>query len=203
MWMKHCTGQVTSEAGEPRPAQTHDAPLLPRKLESLRYYNLMDRAGLRFGPHFRRLQDARCGTVQDSATANLCSDTIGDEKHYHLHPTAVDAVIQSAFFAAPKGNPDSKPYRRVPTKIGTLTMHRCAPDGDMKVLTSATLPHYSGDIVGQLHQVIQDGKIVFNMEGLRLSPLQQAEAAETDISQNPARLTWGPHIDFLDAGSLI
>jgi acyl transferase domain-containing protein len=59
LWTKHCTGQVTSEAGEPQPAQTRDATPLPRKLKQHRFYRIMSNAGLRFGPHFQRLRDIR------------------------------------------------------------------------------------------------------------------------------------------------
>ncbi|KAJ5521617.1 polyketide synthase [Penicillium freii] len=201
-WVSHCTGQVMSEAGNPQTAKTDNTPL-PRKLEPARYYNFMDTAGLQFGPRFRRLENARCGTEQDSSTADMSSMTIGDEENYHLHPTAVDAVIQSAFFAALKGHPDTTLYRRAPTNIASLTVHQCEPSGDMKILTSATLPSHGGDLVGQAQQVLQNGKIIFHMEGLRMSPPQAAEAADKDISQYPARLTWGPHLDFLDDKHLI
>ncbi|WPH04990.1 polyketide synthase [Acrodontium crateriforme] len=201
MWIKHCDGQARSESSEPVTMQ--DVPFLPRKLESLRYYNHMDKAGLQFGPHFRLLQDARCGITQDIATANLRAVTTGDEEHYHLHPTTLDAVIQSVFFAALKGHADAKLYRRVPTKIGTMTLHRSSPHGEMKLLTAATLPQSTGDIIGHSQKVIQDNKVILQMDDLRLSPLQAVESAEKDMSQHPARLIWAPHIDFQDVTTLI
>ncbi|PSN69566.1 polyketide synthase [Corynespora cassiicola Philippines] len=201
MWVKHCTGQVMSESGKPHLAQTQDE--LPRKLEARRYYDLLDKAGLQFGPQFRRLQDVRCGGVRNLATANVCSDRIGDEEHYHLHPTAVDACIQSALIAGLKGTPNARSYRRVPTRINRLTMHHCVPNVDMNVMSSSEpLIQESSDIVGQVH-IIHDGQVFLHIEGLALSPLQEAKEAETENFGSTARLAWGPHIDFLDASSLI
>lgn len=137
------------------------------------------------------------------ATADVSSDTTGDEGHYHLHPTTVDACLQSAALAALKGRVEVKDYRRVPTKIDRLVMHRCHPNVDMRVSASATFIKGSRDVVGQVQQIVAEGKVVFHIEGLKLSPLEEAEAPETNSLPTTARLTWGPHIDFLDAAKLI
>lgn len=137
------------------------------------------------------------------ATADVSSDTTGDEGHYHLHLTTVDACLQSAALAALKGCVEVKDYRRVPTKIDRLVMHRCHPNVDMRVSASATFIKGSRDVVGQVQQIVAEGKVVFHIEGLKLSPLEEAEAPETNSLPTTARLTWGPHIDFLDAAKLI
>jgi acyl transferase domain-containing protein len=190
LWTKHCTGRVTSEAGEPPQAQ--DATSLPRKLERRKYYDILNRAGMRFGPHFQRFVDIRTSTVQHLATAKVSSYRSGDEEHYHLHPTTIDACIQLAPCAAVKGLVEAKYCRAVPTKIKRVTIHRCASNIEMRVSGSATV-----------QQCIANGNIVLHMEGLNLSPLEEAEATETGSLHTTARLTWGPHIDFLDAANLI
>ena len=91
----------------------------------------------------------------------------------------------------------------MPTRIDRLAMYRCDPNVNMRVSTSATFIKGSGDVVGQVQQIVADGKVVFHMEGLKLSPLEEAEAPETNSIPTTARITWVPHIDFLDASKLI
>ena len=205
LWSKHCTGQVSSTTETSRPAQTQTADLtnLPRKMDRHRFYRIMSDAGLQFGPRFQRLRGLRTGTLECLATADIDDVTIGDEKHYHLHPTIVDASLQSAALAALRGRVEAKEYRRVPTKIDWLWMRSSDPNVNLSVTTSATLVKGSHDVVGQVQEILAEGKVVFHMEGLKLSPLEEAEAPETDSLSATARLTWGPHIDFLDAANLI
>jgi acyl transferase domain-containing protein len=201
LWMKHCTGQVTSKVGEPPQAQ--DAKLLPRKLEPRKHYDIMNRAGLRFGPRFQRYTDIRTSIVQHLAAAKLCNDKSREEEHYHLHPTTIDACIQLAPLAASKGLLEVNLYRAVPTKIKKVTIYRCASDVGMSVSGSATRVKGSGDIVGRLQQCIAGGNVVMHLEGLHLSLLEEVEETETDGLHTTARLTWRPHIDFLDAANLV
>lgn len=199
VWTKHCTGQVTSEKIEV--VQTLETTSLPRKVERQKMYDVLTRAGMRYGPHFQRLEDIRTDTVDQLAAAHLSSDLCGDEEHYYLHPTVIDACIQSGPLAATKGRIEARHNRRVPTKIDKVTVHRCAPDVDIRVSASAMFVPGSGDVVSHT-QCISNGSVILDMEGTKLSSLE-AEVTVADSFQTAGRLTWGPHIDFLDVASLI
>ncbi|BCR92997.1 type I iterative PKS [Aspergillus luchuensis] len=205
-WTKHCTGQASGTAAEEE--QTRTAALrdaLPRKLQSKKYYDLMDRAGLNFGPMFKRLINIETGTGERLARAKVTTNQAGDETYYHLHPTIIDACIQAAPLAGLLGTVDAKAYRRVPTKIDRVIVRQTPTRvDDLEVSASATCVKGTGEVIGQVQQCIADGTIVMHMEGLKLSPLEEAgEAGKTDGLETTARLTWGPHIDFLDATTLI
>ncbi|KAL4744332.1 hypothetical protein BDW72DRAFT_212821 [Aspergillus terricola var. indicus] len=200
IWMKHCTGQVASEKVEPVRKPGED--LLPRKVQRRKYYDVLSRAGIGYGPHFQRLDDIRTGTVEERAAARVSSDVCGDEEHYHIHPTIIDACIQSGPLAATRGRVEAKHYRRVPTKIDRVTVHRCTADADISVAASAVFINGSDDVISRV-QCITNGHIVLDMEGAKLSPLEDAEEPGTDKPMTSARLTWGPHIDFLDVKRLI
>jgi acyl transferase domain-containing protein/SAM-dependent methyltransferase len=200
VWTRHCTGQVTSEAIEPTPVPC--TTTLPRKVERRRYYRALTQAGVGLGPRFQRFADIRTSTAQHLATVKLRSDVNEDDDRYYLHPTIVDACIQSAALAATNGRVDVKYYRRIPTKVDRVTVRRCASNSDMMVLASATFSKSSGDVVGRV-SCIAHGKTVVEMEGAKLSPLEEAEAEEADNLHITARLEWGPHIDFLNAADLI
>lgn len=232
VWTKHITGQVRASETDDIDDDDQTPPVrvgepLPRAVEAHKYYSILDRAGLQFGPHFRRLADIRTGTTQQVATARVVTTADikpedEDEDDYHLHPTAVDACIQTLFLAARKGRMDAKHCRAVPTKIRKLTMRRplCRPAGDddgvvedkmptMNVSASATVTAGSGDIVGLVQQCVVGDRVVLHMEGMTISSLEEEEAegvsdfGGADGLQTTARVLWGPHIDFLDAGKLI
>lgn len=200
IWMKHCTGQVSGDKVEPVKKPEEDS--LPRKVQRRKYYDVLSRAGIEYGPHFQRLEDIRTGTLEESAAARVTSDVCGDEEYYHIHPAVIDACIQSGPLAATKGRVEAKHYRRVPTKIDRVTVHRCAPTAAFTVSSSAVFINGSGDVISR-SQCISDGIIALDMEGAKLSPLEDAEEPGTDKPMTSARLTWGPHIDFLDVRRLI
>ncbi|KIM92741.1 hypothetical protein OIDMADRAFT_62276 [Oidiodendron maius Zn] len=204
VWTKHFTGQVTSEA-ELAQTQGQVETLLPRKMEHRKYYDMMREAGFDYGPYFQRLADIRTGTVKHMATAKvakLSSDKSADQEYYHLHPTVVEACMQSTLLAATDGRIGGKYYRKVPTKIDRLIMRRSASDVVTRIAASATFTPGSREVVGEV-QYIDNGHIVLHIEGLRFTSVEEPENSEKDGHHNTARLTWGPHIDFLDAASLI
>lgn len=211
LWNKHCEGQITCASSSQPAAEAQDtAWLLPRKVIQDRFYRIMCEAGLTFGPRFQRLRDLRTGAAEAIATAEISKETMGDEEHYHLHPTVVDACLQSAALAAFKGRVEAKDYRRVPTRIERLTIMRSStPDVDMRVTASATVTPGSREVVSRVQQIIagERGEVVFHLEGLKLSPLEEAEITSEEETNNglptTARAEWGPHIDFLDAAKLI
>jgi acyl transferase domain-containing protein/phospholipid N-methyltransferase len=198
VWMKNCSGQVSSEAGEPA---VQKLPLLPRRVKTNNLYSSMDQGGLRFGPTFQRLADVRTDTVEGLATANVLELEIADEKHYHIHPTIVDACIQVAPVAAFKGLVLAKHYRRVPTKIDSLTIRRITSSAGIALSASATYIKGSGEVIGQTQQLVVDGKVSIQIEGLKISPLEEVESVSSETLQNTARFVWKPHLDFLDASS--
>ncbi|KAH0435679.1 polyketide synthase [Colletotrichum camelliae] len=222
VWTKHCSGEATSEDLEPEKAP--ETVQLPRKVDRRKYYDVLSRAGIGYGPKFQRLDDIRTGSLQSLSAARLPKNPCGDEKFYHLHPAVIDACIQSGPVAATRGHIEAKHYRRVPTKIERVTVHRIDPEVDMRASASAVFVKGSGEVISHI-QCIADGKVVLDMQGAKLSPLEEAATAETAVGTasvedgedinavaapkalteelTTSRLTWSPHIDFLDANKLI
>ncbi|KAF4976126.1 hypothetical protein FZEAL_7145 [Fusarium zealandicum] len=222
VWTKHCSGEATWE--ELGSEEAPDTTPLPRKVERRKYYDVLGRAGIGYGPKFQRLDDIRTGSLESVSAARLSKNPCGDEHHYHLHPAVIDACIQSGPLAATRGHIEAKHYRRVPTKIDRVVVHRVDPDVDMRAAASAVFMKGSGEVISRV-QCIANGRIVLDMQGAKLSPLEEAAAAEAtaEAASNghggeaeaaaapkalteeltTSRLTWSPHIDFLDANKLI
>ncbi|KAL7916704.1 polyketide synthase [Trichoderma velutinum] len=201
VWMKHCSGQVTFDLDEPEPVE--DVQLLPRRLPMRILYDCMDKAGLRFGPLFQRLSDVRTGTVQGLATGNLVDLEIDDDEEYHLHPTVIDAALQLAPIASFRGRIKSSLYRRVPTHINNLIVHRPISRGGITLWASAESAGGSGEVVSQKQQIVVGGKVALHIDGLRISRLEDVETVSSESLQNTARFVWRPHLDFLDKTNLI
>ncbi|OAQ63678.2 polyketide synthase [Pochonia chlamydosporia 170] len=226
IWTKHCSGEVTVSSTEPETAPDPNIAMLPRKVDRRKYYDVLNRAGISYGATFQRLNDLRTGTLEGIAAASLDNISCGDEEHYNLHPAIIDACIQSGPVAAMMGKIEEKHYRRVPTKIGRIVVHRVDPDMNMNFRAAAFASFVKGSSqVSSRIQCISNGKILLDMQGAILSMLEtddaetaaiaaEGEADETMRGSDAApkalaedlitsRFTWAPHIDFLDCHKLI
>ncbi|UKZ48040.1 hypothetical protein TrVGV298_002276 [Trichoderma virens] len=201
VWMKHCSGQVTFEVDEPEPVE--NLQLLPRRVPKRILYNCMDMAGLRFSPLFQRLSDVRTGTVQGQATANLIDLKIVDNEHYLLHPAVIDVALQLAPIAPFRGRIKSNLYRRVPTHINSLIVHRPVTKGDIALSTSAESSGGTGEVVSQKQQIVVGGRVTLHIDGLKISQLEDVETVSNESLQNTARFVWRPHLDFFDTANLV
>ncbi|KAF5019294.1 hypothetical protein F66182_8712 [Fusarium sp. NRRL 66182] len=225
VWIKHCSGEAMAEDLTPeKPSTLAETELLPRKVQRRKYYDVLSRAGIGYGPKFQRLQEITTGSLESVSAARLSRNPCGDEHHYHLHPAVIDACIQSGPLAATQGHIEAKHYRRVPTKIDRVVVHRVDPDVDMRAAASAVFIKGSGEVISRIKCIAND-RIVLDMQGAKLSPLEEADAAEvpvvTTATENgdkedaevapkalseeltSSRLTWSPHVDFLDTSTLI
>ncbi|KLJ11109.1 hypothetical protein EMPG_09776 [Blastomyces silverae] len=200
-WQKHFTGEVTTDKAELSPTSP-EIPSLPRSVNQRKYYDAFARVGMGYGPYFQLLDSITTGTVETMLAGKIFRSTAGDENHYPMHPTRIDAALQSAAVAAIKGRIEDKLFRRVPTKIETLTVHRCDADTNLQLVTSSAVIKGSGDVVSQI-QCSAGGKVALDIENITFAVLQEVEAMEGDKPLTTARLAWGPHIDFLDIKGLI
>ncbi|KAG5978870.1 Type I Iterative PKS [Claviceps digitariae] len=220
LWIKHCGGEVTILDTEPKKAFV--AALLPRKVEHRRYYDVMSRAGIQYGPMFQRLRENRTWTLEGVSTALISRYPLSDEEHYQLHPAIIDGCIQTGPVAAARGNIDVKHYSTVPKRVKRIVVHRVDPETDLRAAAAASFIKGSGEVTSTI-QGAGNGKIVFEMEEAISSPLQTETGADADAELASAnevegtdavpealiedlvtsRITWAPHIDFLDANSLI
>lgn len=200
MWVKHCVGEVTT--GPARPAEAARVPSLPRKLERKKVYDILGKAGMQYGPHFQRLDNIRAGTLERKSASHLSHELNGDERHFHLHPAVIDAALQSGLIACRYGKIDSKNSRAMPTLLESVTIFRCDPEADIKVTADTNVHAGTGEISGQF-QCIADGQVILDMPMARFTPLEDGETQSEHHLPITARVSWRPHLDFIDAASLI
>lgn len=195
IWTKHCSGEVRSHSEAFGDAEKKAT--LVRKVSTRRCYEGLARSGLNFGPCFQRLKDVRSDTVRQEATSEVVAkETDGND--YHLHPTVIDASLQLLSVAASKGYDGSSTKMMVATSIEEMCIHRCYED--VQVQASA---YYTpnGSIIGSGQCVTANGMIFLRSSGIRLSVLDDQDSGKAE--EATALMEWNPHIDFLNAKTLI
>ncbi|KAJ3955154.1 hypothetical protein N0V92_008317 [Colletotrichum tropicale] len=203
-WTKHCVGQVKAlerngldVAGE--------IPNMARSVGSRKAYNMMQQAGLCYGPNFQALQDIMTGTVDPTAAAKVyrpkfCAESPSKMARYHLHPILVDACLQILSLAATKGY-TKKHGMVIPTLIEEIKVYRTETDID---ISSSASVNGVGAIVGRADCVDSAGETVLQMKGACLSPLPgQETSADAKDTHPTARYQWTPHIEFQDEATLV
>nr|ALQ32960.1 putative polyketide synthase [Fusarium scirpi] len=195
-WTKHCSGEATSH--RERSGDTNDQDQFLRKVDASRCYESMARSGLRFGPEFQRLNDIRADTIDQRAQSKAIGRP-GDDVNYHLHPTIIDASLQLLSVAVSRGFAERFDKTMVPTDIDEMCIYRAAATGEFTVRANASYTA-TGSVLGGGHIVDSQGQPVLQSQGIRLTTVGE-QSGGTD--EPTAQSEWAPHIDFLDAKSLI
>ncbi|KAJ4364877.1 hypothetical protein N0V95_000627 [Ascochyta clinopodiicola] len=200
-WSKHCVGQV-SVVPSAEPTQAEKAKSLPRKLDTFKVFNTLAKAGMQYGPAFQRLDQISAATLETRAVSSLTNDLNGDENRYHMHPTIIDAALQMGLVAARSGKLDVSNCAAMPTLIEEVTIFRVAPEAKLSVAASTNVQPGSGEIRGNF-QVIANGKAVLNMTNASFTSIEQGDKDVVHKLPISARINWKPHVDFVNATSLI
>lgn len=193
-WVKHCEGSVKALE-----QQLHQAPntmALDRKLSAPRWYEIMARVGLVYGPSFQGIDSLEASPVQRRAIGGLRETVAGEgQKPFVFHPTTMDACFQLVIAAGAQGLSRNLTQLSVPTLIEEMDVYHHTAD---RMIAEAWVGPDSAD-VGIL--CMSGGQVALRVKGARLSPLDNDGAVDAD-RHKAARLEWHPDLDFLDAGSL-
>ena len=200
-WSKHCVGQVSAKPSA-RPAQTGEVKSLPRKLDTFKVFNTLAKAGMQYGPAFQRLNQISAGALETRAVSTLTNDLNGDEEKYHMHPTVIDAALQMGLVAARSGKLDASNCAAMPTLIEEVTIFNSVSETEMFVAASTIVQPGSGEIRGRF-QVIANGKVLLDMPKAAFTSIQHGDKDVVHKLPITARISWKPHVDFVDVASLI
>jgi acyl transferase domain-containing protein len=196
-WTKHCFGEAMSH-GESLGAAESQCPFL-RKVDTSRCYESLARSGLRFGPEFQRLDEIRADTMEQRAQSRA-SGKSGDEVCYHLHPTVIDASLQLLSVAVSRGFADRFDKTMVPTYIDEMCVYRSAVTGHFNIRADASYTS-PGSVLGSGQALDSKGCLVLSSSGIKLTTVGEQNGGKS--VEPTARSEWAPHIDFLDAKTLI
>lgn len=211
-WIKHCAGQVSAVASTASESVSPDySESQPRKLETEKVFAILAKAGMQYGPAFQRLENITASTLEPKAVGKVTNGDDdaknSDQDKYHLHPTVIDAALQMGLVAVRSGKLDARNCAAMPTLIHEVSIFRTSPSDEMVVVAAAlndgAQTANSSEITGKFH-VISNGKAVLNMPKATFTRIQQGQDKES-VNRLPitGRVAWSPHIDLLDAASLI
>ncbi|EMD88582.1 hypothetical protein COCC4DRAFT_154765 [Bipolaris maydis ATCC 48331] len=200
-WVKHCVGRV-SAVPSTGPKQAEEVKSLPRKLDTFKVFNTLAKSGMQYGPAFQRLDQISADPLETRAVSSLTKNLNGDENKYHLHPTVIDAALQMGLVAARSGKLDASNCAAMPTLIEEVTIFRSNPEAGMFASALTHVQPGSGEIRGRF-QVLADGKAVMDMPKAAFTPIEQGDKDVMHKLPISARLSWQPHVDFVDVASLI
>jgi SAM-dependent methyltransferase len=188
-WINNCEGRV--RANEKAPESSSQSDVLPRKVLPSRWYEIMARVGLVYGPEFQGITALSSSATTKLAAADITNSTARQEAPYLFHPAAIDACLQLALAALAQGAGRNFTQLCVPTLIEELDISRSALNMKAKAWSSN-----DGKDIGI--DCVADGKIALRLRGARLSPLEDDKAIVSADRHAAARLEWCPDFDFID-----
>lgn len=197
-WMKHCSGQVRAESATTmKPAVLPSD--LPRKVGMKKWYDMLRKVGIDYGPEFRSLEQVTASTTLPRICVATTRNTRhGDGQKYHLHPVVVDAYFQ-LLGAAGKSGLTNEVRQLVPTKVASLKIFR----SDAAEFKATAHAEYDADEVVGEGSFVADSQAVLQIFGAYLSPLDDLEANPSTYFPPTARCEWVRHIDFENPNSLV
>jgi SAM-dependent methyltransferase len=196
-WTNHCAGQA--RAGPSQEQLVPQIETLPRKIRAPQWYQTMRKVGLNYGPAFQPLAEISAGTTTNTATACM-KNYIGEyESTYQFHPATIDGCIQLFSVALCNGTPRKMRQLSVPTYIEEIYIRRPLSSFEIAVSASASA---KGIVTGN-GIAVADNRVVLQVKGLRLSPLEEDSSAAANDPHAAVQLEWKPDLHFLDLRSLI
>jgi acyl transferase domain-containing protein len=117
-WIKHAVGQARGGCSY----ETSPPKIAPQKrvVGSPKWYSVMKRFGLNYGPRFQGMREITAGVSKQQAVAYIDNITEDSESFYTMHPCTIDFAFQLFSVAAFKGLSRLFTQLSVPTYIGEL-----------------------------------------------------------------------------------
>lgn len=193
MWIKNCEGRV--RPNEKIISSSSQPDTLPRKVSPSRWYEIMARVGLVYGPEFQGITEISSSTTQRLASGKITNTTSRQQGPFLFHPACIDACLQLVLAAMAQGAGRHFTQLCVPTMIEELDISRSALSMDAKAWSFE-----GGRDIGI--DCVADGKTLLRLRGARLSPLEDDKSTVKSDRHAAARLEWYPDFDFMDIPSL-
>ena len=189
MWIKNCEGHVRPKQ-EVIPSSSQ-LDVLPRSIPVSKWYEIMARVGLVYGPEFRGITKLSSSATECIAAGEITDSLAHQEAPFLFHPAAIDSCLQLVLGAIAQVAGRNFTQLCVPTLIEELDISRSAPFMNARAWSSD-----DGKEVGL--DCVTDGKVALRLRGARLTPLENNKVMATSDRHAGARLEWYPDFDFMD-----
>lgn len=194
-WNKHVWGLVCGGMQSVLPPPSVET--FQKAVSSNRWYKTLSRAGLVLGPRFMGMKRITVSVTEPKAAAHVVDEQHDGESSYALHPTTLDALLQTLTVATVRGEHREFAKLFLPTSIQELYVSNSA---NREIHINTTFPKLSvtsaGSCVG-----VSGGKIAFFVRNFRGTPVEGLRTEATGES-TALHLQWKPHFDFLNTSTL-
>lgn len=190
-WVKHCTGQVRSEASSPT---SRDIRGLPRSVTSHSWYENLKERGLEYGPNFRLLQHISAHPTQLSATASLQRDGSLDT----IDAPTIDQCLQLVAVAMSNGLLRKCVAMGMPVYIQEVFVGKTGTDVFLEAFATVTaMGGASGAACAQW-----GAEVGVKLDGVEFMGFDESSSADGD-RKLCSNLAWAPDVDLVPEGSLL
>lgn len=188
-WIKNCEGHVRPKQ-EIFPSSPH-LDNLPRSISVSKWYDIMARVGLVYGPEFQGITKLSSSTTECLAAGEITVPPTQQESPFLFHPAAIDSCLQVVLAAIAQIASRNFTQLCVPTLIEELDISQSASSMNARAWRSDDGKEIALDCVA-------DGKVALRLRGARLTPLENNKAVATFDRYAGARLEWYPDFDFMN-----
>ena len=196
-WTKHCVGRAKGSFELRVPCRKTEK--LPRRIPSSKWYRVLMRHGLCYGPRFRGLKDISAAISESKAMATVVDSHVDGETPYQLHPSTIDSAFQLFGCAACNGIGRLFNELSVPTFIEELSIEPARESISIEAETKASP---SGALVGNLIGT-STGQTVIHVRGLRMSPLGDHADMLSEDPHAAVELEWKSDVNLIDLKELM
>ncbi|WP_437819488.1 type I polyketide synthase [Sorangium sp. So ce1078] len=186
--LERAPGDAAAEAAPPEPLETV-AARCPESLDGPAFVELLLARGLDFGPRFQAIQRIGRGDSEAYALLRLPAQLSGVAEEHVIHPAFLDACFQVLGAFLPEG------ITYVGKSIDALRLHGPVPaELTVRAARREGGGERAGEVAGDLVVCDADGRLVAEIEGLRVSPLRGAgfRAARAEIGAWLYEVGWEP-----------
>lgn len=188
-WIKNCEGVVRPK--EDFLLSSQQPKSLPRIMPAAKWYEIMARVGLVYGPDFQGIASLTASATEKLAAGEIKNPPALQEGPFLFHPAAIDSCLQLVLAALAQAAGRNFTQLCVPTLIEELDISRSALSMNATAWCSD-----DGGNVGL--DCLADGKVALRLRGARLTPLEDDKAIVPIDRHAGARLAWCPDFDFMD-----
>ncbi|KAF7531991.1 hypothetical protein G7054_g8366 [Neopestalotiopsis clavispora] len=199
-WTKHCWGLVTDGRAVALPKNLDVAPY-SRTVDARRMYTALSRIGLNYSNRFVALEDITASPVEQSASVSITDCQIAGEE-YALHPSTIDAVLQSWSVALTQGQPHRVDKLFLPTYIDQFYVGAGGSRMGLRVRTTSV--GRIGKELGNAYGVVGDSgdELAFLLKGFQATTMESTRSKDAqDLRYMSPQ--WHPAIDFAALETLI
>lgn len=177
-WTEHCVGKIS-----PRDAPDSDdldvpppRVNLPRHVPQAYWYDVLENAGLKYGPAFQGLNGISTALKDHDAVATL--SPFVDLTQYILHPVTIEQCLQILMVAACRGQ--GKSLTGLP--VVTAIEHFVVSSGvQSKLNIGGTAVESSlGGVEGNLSVISENGCPILSIKGCKISPVPSHRPEQED-----------------------